>query len=1474
MENTLRFDREPFDCARFLYYTNRSILLDIFRLIMHYATDESLHLDARSALQDFLGKIVTDDGEVFATKCLSLMSKIRDQSASMEIADRRDKLLGASSTQADQARLSAALVDQHESASIILGLFCRLRPDASQYLVEVVQSLKQVESWTIFVSHLMLIVILSVQALALTEESQVAVLPCNLEQLAKMFRSLIQTIGVRLTDHWRCPPICAILQITLATELNGICKEHDEFASSFDYEQEILYMAQHAVDQDVFQHLITHGLFVQQEVSTTHAFSVFFTKDAFAHYRTSNQISDTHSVTVLLLESYRTFVQNFIMNLADVLKEIHLKTEDSFAVQELSENSDTQDQYHQEDMFYGVVFTAFNDGLDLARAFWEDSESDLYGFLAWASHATVPSTIYAYFKMMSALSKGPTCSVAARTFFEQADTRGMPMSRSLPSPTISWTFIFDSLHYYIRHLDRKQGLTNYNDPLEIDSHNALVLESYLESIHSVISTLPDITAMDAIVSKYDANTILFQLMTCRLPPELYAALLRLLTTFTRSPAQRKPLWSLLDGWLASFALETQSTVISATLRRKAQEIRPLNTLAMFSSLSSEVAICLINFLTALIHPGNLCAGEAPVPQSLGESSRYHGISDYVDFVFTTFTAAQSENNYTTLQRLGISLACVNFSREALESLDLDLIHLVRSGMVSSKAMSSVSNLPQYLKSHPGVKVLSLLNQAGSKDPFLAVIRNHDAADHAIKARLIPIVSGSITTIQLAFERADLYCEFVAPLLKADSANTINFARQIYNDVELFLHLCLLGGGENESCSHASIRLLVQLGRGLDVGNSSLYLAALNSVDESRSILLGFINLLERRDVQSIVKAEMYLRFIVHNLELTSTESVVTVAHFLLGFLTPTTETLSIGADPGEIGSGHSMLHSLLDILRLEEASVLVLEASTAFLQVRATISRIVRLLCEKETTRSIVVPIFREYDLFRESLSHYSNIATVTIDRSIEGDISSRMDRTLEALVLQRTNIFRYCAMELLTCKFEGSFSLLKEYAAFLVASESHLDRFHVLILDYLDVLQLDFSWSLPRDPTKYFDPAPFSSMLRNASPEIINQVQLAIDLSFASSLSSTDDAIRNASAKEYTILQTDLSNALEKIELRKVLLLYLREWTTMSAVMYEVLEKCQRHGRSLVYHEISQHLLTRVLDLQESDSEIADIMMEAAAIAMTWSTKTIILNSDLHLQFFKKLLICLQSPASTYAQREYLYSSGFSCLQASVGALTKSVHQTSTLDVSRTALERSLPLICQDIVVVDEMLSLSACIFLDMLLQTCEERTNPWLTTSIIKMNLLDRILTHYEATIQSSRPSKEVLAALFSIVLRISMTRSGARELSQKSTLLRVMTSKYFRLEGEYWMGSCNLRTLMLMLDGSDDASEALRLLSVFISCAMALGSQLNRKLIASFSQDWQEKLASHARRMAKVKNKDATAFQALLDILKEMTNEIKPA
>lgn len=1465
-QNSLRFDREPYECALYLYQTDRSLLLDILRIVMTFATDEALDLGTRSILQDFVTKLKNNKADNFALRCLRLMRNIEEQSISTEDAERRSKLFGEVSTSVDASHFSATLLEQHESLAITLGFFCRLRPDATEYITELLQSLKKAHLWSVYVSHQVLVIMLALQAMSLAEESQIAQVSCDLAALAETFRTISRLLKEDSTAEWHCQPICSVLQMIFVTELTAICKEHEQIATMFDYENEIAHSAREAIDHHVFQNMITFSLFVHQDVEIEHAFRCFLRKNAFEHYENPVGISTSKLIAPLVLECYRTFVQNFIVHLADLLKEMHLKTEDSFAVQELAEHGVIEEEYHQEDLFYGVVCTAYSTGNDVGRIFWEDPESDLYGFLAWASHASVPSTIYSFFKMISAISEGPQCSVSAKDFFDGSESLNTgPVS--LPSPTISWHFIFDSLRYYIGQLDPRQGFTAYKEPLEIDVHNVLILEAYISSLHVILSTLPETDSIDGIITKYDASTTLFQLLNCRLPPELYSAILRLLASFARSGVQKTSIWQAISGWLASTGL------IGFALHHGQEEKRSLNPMKISSPLSVESSTCLIDLFSILICTDPHHSGDVEVAEP-NSTKRFlqEDDTDYVKFVYRSLSSVQVNQTDSVLRRVRLSLACVKFMQQALESLDLDFIHIARAGLMPGDSIVATKVGSEYLKAHAGSKIMSYLTRPAGFEPLFEIIRNHDAADQTVRERLLPLLETALDVCSLALMKADLYDEVVSPLHDIGQfAENVNFKEIICNDTDLFVHLCLVAGCGNVPCSYAALKLLVLITQKMTENASKVYLRALDSVDQSKAILLGLVNLIDQRENHNFQSVSMLLDSIKADLERGSSNSSPRVSHFLLGFTASTSRSLSIGQSSGEIGSGHSIFHSLVAFLELDVSSSRPSIDWHEFVPIRAKITRILLLLCEAELTRAPVTSVLHESGFDLATLFRHSDLNKASHRRPAHGDIVSRIDRMTEHLIHQRTNALRFCSTELLAYKTSNSLTNLQEHLAILISSHGQADTFNNLLIDYLDVLQLDISVPTPKTILHSFDLESCNKYLLDATSESLRQLQLLVDLKHGVKHGGPAAELQESALQNYLNVQGHLALIIERIDLRKALLSYMREWTSMLMVFFHVLDECQHEGRSLIAYEICQHLLNRLPIVQDIDSRMADAVAEAISIAISWATKNMS-SGDLFLPFFKKIIVCLQYHGSTYTQRDYLYNSGFLCLQAMFKAIDTTSARRQILAVSKSGIDQSLGVICQDTTTNDEVLKLSACVFLDLLLQVCEDTTNSWLTMSLINKNFLDRIMHHFESLFQTADSSGEILDTFFSIVLRLSMTRAGAREIAAWPNLLIVMAKRYFHLEGTV---NNPVYIIMKMLtlcvdDDAENAGRSLRLLGVYVSCAISLGPQLNRKLLYAFSRDWAEKLEAHCRRLRKARNSNAATFAALLEVAAELSRE----
>lgn len=62
-------------------------------------------------------------------------------------------------------------------------------------------------------------------------------------------------------------------------------------------------------------------------------------------------------------------------------------------------------------------------------------------------------------------------------------------------------------------------------------------------------------------------------------------------------------------------------------------------------------------------------------------------------------------------------------------------------------------------------------------------------------------------------------------------------------------------------------------------------------------------------------------------------------------------------------------------------------------------------------------------------------------------------------------------------------------------------------------------------------------------------------------------------------------------------------------------------------------------------------------------------------------------------------------------------------------------------------------------------------------------------------------------------------------------------------------------------------MRLLSIFVSCGIALGVQDSSKFLATLTQGWHEKLEIQSRRMLKTQQAEADAFQAMLEMVEEL-------
>ena len=1379
-QSAARYDRSPFDCAVYLHHAKRQTLLDTVRLIIEHAVDETSS-DTHEGIQALVDSIMAKDPKQFASRCLKSMQQCRDSLDKMVAAQKRDTLVGSSLISDDASTIRIALLQEHQTIALILCNMCRLCPQHSDFVTALLKLLKVQEQWSDLVSHQIIIVMKNIQTLAVLEELQ----PTSelVSAVSTAFRSWLSILVVKEDDKWQCVAIQSILQLLLATELNGLCKEFDDISGSFDYDMDILAVVRSANEHLALQHMITAVMFAASDVEVDHPFRVFFTESALTHYQPHTEGIDNTLVSNTLNDSIRLFIQSFIVNLADELKELRLQQEDAILAAEHDETSTAPEPSNHVELFCGVIYTVYKDRPDLTREFWDDKDSDLYGFIAWASHAQSASSIYSFFTMLGVLSAGSYGAAGASEFLD-SDSPMQDAVHMRPAPSVTWPFIFDSLKYYVRSLDRSQAPTSYQDPLEIDSQNTLILKSYLFQICSTIRYLPTPDILE-VYKRHDCLTIFFQLLSCRLPPELHIELLETMAAFARNKEIQLRIWPLLEQWLHTIDVNSHSYFLASVgARRKQVIVRPLLCLQTFTSIGPGVAIAMVDLLTALII--DPMSGALPFPENLGDSSRHSGIEDYTDYVFDTLQKTQKADDLDVLQRIKLSQACLHYIARSLSSFDIGLVNLVRAGSEQVDKLIATSSLRQYLVLHPGTRALQRLMAASNQSVLFQTLQNHNVADVIIRKKLEGPVSLVLNIIDLALRKNSIFSEFVLPQLPSNTSyglTPLDAAMSDNTDVLVQIVILCVSSSE-EVALHANQLLSFILKTSTSQARTRL-MAALVSVDQSKAILHGFIDLIENSEAVKSTRI-VILETILH--DLTSSRTTASVAHLFLGFAISSPLSISAGSESGQIGSGTSLFHSMVSLIAPENGEATIVHSLHDFdidtLRVTSLMAQIIAEAVENPLTSSIALDTLRTEEAVSRLLS-----CEATINEFDSSGLTPEYDDSIYLFLARRAAVQTIAAKNLLDLHIRESTAAFKDALRLQTTPRitGILQRSSVLLSDFLDVLSCDLIVPEPQRKWLIYDSKEYLPFVDFNDKDSAAVVKLALDLRY-SQLPATSEAaaieLRNVGAVEKELIYRYVQQVLAIGATRIRLVSCLQSWSALAALSLQFMANEIPTDVSLLANDLLQKLFIKLPALQDSEVETANTVTESISLIMSRSCIRTH-PREIHGFCYREALTAIQNPASTYVQREHLYMVCIEYLDALFGLPDNSESLKKAASTAKIGSDRLLTILTQDMTFSSELLKISACVLMDLLARACSQVNAYWFYTTFQRSNLLKRFYDHFSQTVANGRHSdneNEDFDRQFDLVLRLSMDKECVRELVSRTTILQqLMTSPDLNLDGK---------------------------------------------------------------------------------------------
>jgi len=705
----------------------------------------------------------------------------------------------------------------------------------------------------------------------------------------------------------------------------------------------------------------------------------------------------SHFLQHSLMVHLEGFIDATISNLPDVLRKLRTEEDEQ---RQLRPN-------HEQDMdlerFLIIISYAYEGRPDAAMSFWEDPDSNLAGFLQWASRRASTPLVSAFCEMLRCLADNEECATAAHNFL--LDEGHQASGKMKRSQSLTWSQIFKELEYFTTkvcserpnppqasmHRPGRPGA----DPAEIEPESALMLECYLRLI-AKLATESEI-ARKRLIMDEDFNLVdtILKLSVGVIPHRLRACIFYVLKALMirKTHEELDAMWRWVEAWMTNpFSSLPGSQGAPQRISFLGQTPGPQECMEMmFREFGTgfEQSNAFIQLLTTLLVPPeglNSLNDSVPFPEWLGSSIRTLGIEPYVDFVFDVFANRTKDISDPSQLRI-LRLSCLDFVMVCLVTFNEDLIVLGHESNISIDDAMAATNLATYVRLHPFSRVMEWLFNEKVITSLINTI-HQDPISLGSASPDSPLVVSILRAIQVmikALELQETYLHLVRPEVLRYQGEAGVRRKPVAN--------AAYSAFEDGILSHLS--LVVDLGKYCNLGHAELTLACLKLLEKistSSRILsawspdsgrLGHRNKaivqLERNGEGETISASLSAS-IMATLDpalaasgenyrvklaildflyacLRATPDQPTIAHQLLGFHC---ELSKLGIEPkGPFDMQKSLFHSLLNVLITLTVSEEEQGMRGYLVTLKYRVLRILQLLWKSPLSASLVMDELR-----------------------------------------------------------------------------------------------------------------------------------------------------------------------------------------------------------------------------------------------------------------------------------------------------------------------------------------------------------------------------------------------------------------------------------------------------------------------------------------------------------------------------------
>ncbi|KAF2703525.1 hypothetical protein K504DRAFT_538942 [Pleomassaria siparia CBS 279.74] len=643
----------------------------------------------------------------------------------------------------------------------------------------------------------------------------------------------------------------------------------------------------------------------------------------------------------LLMEQLQTFVDSFITHMPDTLRRLKTEEDDQRRQLQMHFQRTTGEYPLHLERFLVIVSFAFDGFPEAAEEFWNDKESNLYGFLQWAAKRQPTPRIAMFCEMLRAISTGEANAESAHRFL--IEESGPTSGKIRRTSSLSYTHIFSELLEFRTNIHEPKktiqgGLyaPSQQNPVDqiMEPESAAMLESYLRLLAHLCrhGSIARNWMLDE--NEYSLAGICFGLCNDEVPTGLRAAAFDAVSALLVNKAADRAagVWNMLDDWtVSSFYVGSKQN----------NSLSPFPRDELWSTLAKgyDEPIAFVHLLHSLTAPYPHEEGlndTLPFPESLSLTRRMPGIEKYVDFVMQQVFAERCQEVQEPVQQHVMRWACLRFMATCLSTFNENLVVFANKSNIPVDSVIDPSSLAAYATLHPFSRVMAwLFNDKVLKSLFAASHHELKEVDEApADSPLVQSLLLSIEVMDLVMKLQATYLDIVVPVLKqqpshhrspVSNLSLASFEDAILGNLQIIVDLGLYCGTGHEALTIASLQLLEKLASsrklaispaGFGQRNSrSKIVSILEKDNESERIGRCLHDLMQHNEeeleagpeVSGYVVKIRILEFL--NSCLTAVSSRPTIAHVLLGFSCDAT-TVNI-ADDSLWANGKSLFHAIM-----------------------------------------------------------------------------------------------------------------------------------------------------------------------------------------------------------------------------------------------------------------------------------------------------------------------------------------------------------------------------------------------------------------------------------------------------------------------------------------------------------------------------------------------------------------------------------